>query len=75
MGFGAMLTALRDLEQLSLLVPLAIATFCVDLPFVVLMFALIGAIGGFTVLGPILGALGSALRSSRCKPQGCPPLV
>ncbi len=57
MGFGAMLTALRDLEQLSLLVPLAIATFCVDLPFVVLMFALIGAIGGFTVLGPILGAL------------------
>lgn len=58
MGFGAMLTGLRDLEQLSLLVPQAIATFCVDLPFVVLLFALIAAIGGFTVLGPILGALG-----------------
>ena len=58
MGFGAMLTGLRDLEQLSLLVPQAVATFCVDLPFVVLLFALIAAIGGFTVLGPILGALG-----------------
>jgi len=58
MGFGAMLTGLRDLEQLSLLVPQAIATFCVDLPFVVLLFTLIAAIGGFTVLGPILGALG-----------------
>ena len=58
MGFGAMLTGLRDLEQLSLLVPLAIATFCVDLPFVVLMFGLIAAIGGLTVLGPIIGALG-----------------
>lgn len=58
MGFGAMLTGLRDLEQLSLLVPQAIATICVDLPFVVLLFALIAAIGGFTVLGPVLGALG-----------------
>jgi len=53
MGFGAMLAGLRDLEQLSLLVPLAIATFCVDLPFVALMFALIAAIGGLTVLGPM----------------------
>ncbi len=58
MGFGAMLTGLRDLEQLSLLVPQAIATFCVDLPFVVLMFSLIAAIGGLTVMGPIIGALG-----------------
>jgi len=58
MGFGAMLTGLRDLEQLSLLVPLAIATFCVDLPFTAVMFALIAAIGGLTVLGPIIGALG-----------------
>ncbi len=58
MGFGAMLTGLRDLEQLSLLVPLAIATLCVDLPFVFLMFSLIAAIGGLTVLGPIVGALG-----------------
>jgi ATP-binding cassette subfamily C protein LapB len=57
-GFGAMTTALRDLEQLSLLVPQAIATFCVDLPFVVLFFALIGAIGGWTVLGPVLGTIG-----------------
>ena len=58
MGFGAMLTGLRDLEALSLLVPNAIATICVDLPFVAVMFALIAAIGGFTVLGPILGAVG-----------------
>ncbi|WP_298172298.1 ATP-binding cassette domain-containing protein [Novosphingobium sp.] len=66
MGFGAMLTALRDLEQLSLLVPGAIATVCVDLPFVVLLFALIAAIGGFTVLGPILGALGLVLAGMVC---------
>lgn len=61
MGFGAMLTGLRDLEQLSLLVPNAIATFCVDLPFVVLLFTLIAAIGGFTVIGPVIGALGLIL--------------
>ncbi|WP_421836339.1 ATP-binding cassette domain-containing protein [Novosphingobium sp.] len=66
MGFSAMLTALRDLEQLSLLVPGAIATVCVDLPFVVLLFALIAAIGGFTVLGPILGALGLVLVGMVC---------
>ena len=66
MGFGAMLTALRDLEQLSLLVPSAIATFCVDLPFVVLLFALIAAIGGFSVLGPVLGALGLILVGTVC---------
>lgn len=61
MSFGAMLTALRDLEQLSLLVPGAIATFCVDLPFVVLLFTLIAAIGGFTVIGPVVGASGLIL--------------
>lgn len=61
MGFGAMLTGLRDLEQLSLLVPAAIATFCIDLPFVVLLFTLIAAIGGFTVIGPVVGAVGLIL--------------
>lgn len=66
MGFAAMLTALRDLETLSLLVPQAIATFCVDLPFVVLLFALIAAIGGFVVIGPILGALGLILVGAVC---------
>ena len=66
MGFGAMLTALRDLEGLSLLVPQAIATFCVDLPFVVLLFALIALIGGFTVIGPIVGALGLILVGVVC---------
>lgn len=57
-GFGAMLTALRDVEQLALLIPQAIATFLIDLPFTVLFFCLIGAIGGLTVLGPIVGAIG-----------------
>jgi ATP-binding cassette subfamily C protein LapB len=60
-SFGAMLTGLRDLEQLSLLVPNAIATVCVDLPFVVLLFTLVAAIGGFTVIGPVIGALGLIL--------------
>lgn len=55
---GTLMTALRDLEQLALLIPQAIVTFCVDLPFVILFFTLIAAIGGLTVLGPVLGAAG-----------------
>ena len=58
LGFGAMLTALRDVEHLALLIPQAIATLLIDLPFTVLFLCLIGAIGGLTVLGPVLGALG-----------------
>ena len=57
-GFGSMLTALRDVEQLCLLIPQAIATLLIDLPFTILFFCLIGAIGGLTVLGPVLGAIG-----------------
>ncbi|MBC2667981.1 ATP-binding cassette domain-containing protein [Novosphingobium piscinae] len=57
-GFGAMLTALRDIEALTLLIPQGIATFLIDLPFTVLFFCLIGAIGGLTVLGPVVGAIG-----------------
>ncbi|MDF8335167.1 ATP-binding cassette domain-containing protein [Novosphingobium cyanobacteriorum] len=57
-GVGSVMTALRDLEQLALLIPQAIVTFCVDLPFVVLFFALIAAIGGMVVLGPLVGAAG-----------------
>lgn len=56
-GFGAMLTALRDVEQLALLIPQAISTLLIDLPFTILFFVLIGAIGGATVLGPVIGAL------------------
>lgn len=58
LGFGAMLTALRDVEQLALLIPQAITTLLIDLPFTILFFCLIGAIGGLTVLGPVLGAVG-----------------
>lgn len=56
-GFGSMLTALRDVEQIALLIPQAISTLLVDLPFTVLFFCLIGAIGGLTVLGPVIGAI------------------
>lgn len=56
-GFGSMLTALRDVEQLALLIPQAISTLLIDLPFTLLFFGLIAAIGGLTVIGPIVGAL------------------
>jgi len=55
---GSMMTALRDVEQIALLVPQALVTFVVDLPSVVAFFVLIGLIGGWTILGPVLGAAG-----------------
>ncbi|MBC2652014.1 ATP-binding cassette domain-containing protein [Novosphingobium aerophilum] len=56
-SFGAMLTALRDVESLALIIPQAISTLLVDLPFTILFFCLIGAIGGYTVIGPVVGAI------------------
>ena len=53
---GSLMTALRDTEQLSLLVPQAIVTFVVDLPSIFAYCLLIALIGGWTALGPILGA-------------------
>ncbi|WP_353229004.1 hypothetical protein, partial [Novosphingobium sp.] len=53
---GALMTALRDTEQLALLVPLAFVTFVVDMPSILAYFALIALIGGWTVLGPMVGA-------------------
>ncbi|GLI98101.1 ABC transporter [Sphingobium sp. BS19] len=53
---GGLMTALRDVEGLSLLVPQAIVTFCVDVPFFFGYVALIGLIGGWAVAGPIVGA-------------------
>ena len=54
---GALMTALRDTEQLALLVPVAFVTFAVDMPAILAFFLLIAMIGGWTVLGPALGAL------------------
>ncbi|RZM16820.1 MAG: hypothetical protein EOP67_62800, partial [Sphingomonas sp.] len=53
---GGLMTALRDVEGLSLLVPQAVVAFFVDLPFFFLFLALIGLIGGWTVAAPVLGA-------------------
>ncbi|MDE2404215.1 MAG: ATP-binding cassette domain-containing protein [Sphingomonadales bacterium] len=53
---GALMTALRDTENLALLVPQAFVTFAVDMPSIVAYFGLIAMIGGWTVLGPVIGA-------------------
>jgi ATP-binding cassette subfamily C protein LapB len=54
---GALMTALRDTESLALLVPQAFVTFLVDVPSILAFFGLIAMIGGWTVLGPVLGAV------------------
>jgi ATP-binding cassette, subfamily C, bacterial LapB len=54
---GTLMTALRDVEALALLVPQAIVTFAVDVPFFFGYVALILLIGGWTVAGPVVGAL------------------
>lgn len=54
---GSMMTALRDIESMAMLVPTAIVTFCIDIPFFFLFLALIAMIGGWTVMAPVLGAL------------------
>jgi len=53
---GGLMTALRDVEALALLVPQAIVTFLVDVPYFFAYVALILLIGGWTVAGPIIGA-------------------
>lgn len=54
---GTLMTALRDVESLALLVPQAIVTFLVDVPFFFAYAALILLIGGWTVAGPVAGAV------------------
>ena len=61
LNVGSLTTALRDTEALALLVPQALATFCVDLPYFFAYLALIGLIGGWTVAGPVVGAVGLVL--------------
>ncbi len=53
---GALMLALRDTEQLALLMPLAFVTFAVDVPAIFGCFALIALIGGWMVFGPVIGA-------------------
>ncbi len=55
---GSLMTALRDVEGLALLVPQMIVTFLVDVPYFFAFVALIAMIGGWTMLGPVLGAAG-----------------
>ena len=62
---GGLMTALRDVEGLSLLVPQAVVAFFVDLPFFFLFLALIGLIGGWTVAAPVFGARRAADRRPR----------
>ncbi|MET0363021.1 MAG: ATP-binding cassette domain-containing protein, partial [Sphingobium sp.] len=53
---GALMVGLRDVEQLAMLAPQAAVTFLVDVPWFLAFLAIIMAIGGATVAGPIIGA-------------------
>ena len=54
---GAMMTGLRDVESLSQLVPQALVTFLIDLPFFFGYVGLIAMIAGWVMLAPLLGGL------------------
>lgn len=63
---GRLMTALRDVEGLSLLVPQAAATFLVDLPFFFLYLVLIALIGGWAVAAPVIGGVALAIVGVIC---------
>lgn len=63
---GGLMTALRDVEGLSLLVPQAVVTFLVDLPFFALYLALIAMIGGWAVAAPVIGGVALAIVGVVC---------
>lgn len=54
---GALMTALRDVEQLAILIPSAIVTFCIDLPYFAVFALLIAYVGGWVVVAPVIGAM------------------
>jgi ATP-binding cassette, subfamily C, bacterial LapB len=54
---GAVLSILRDVEQIATLIPAGIITLLIDLPFFLLFLVIVHAIGGPVVLSVILGAL------------------
>ena len=53
---GSLMTALRDIESLSILFPAAIVTFCIDLPYFAVFALLIASVGGWVVMAPVAGA-------------------
>jgi ATP-binding cassette, subfamily C, bacterial LapB len=58
---GGVSMALRDIENLSVLMPNALVTLCVDLPFFVLFATVLYLLGGPVVLAAVLGGLALAL--------------
>lgn len=54
---GSMMTALRDIETMAMLVPQAVVTFAIDIPFFVLFMALIALMGGWVILAPLAGVI------------------
>ncbi len=58
---GALLVALRDVDGLAHLAPLAIATFLVDIPFFVLTLFLLWLMGGPIALVALAGAVAIAV--------------
>jgi ATP-binding cassette subfamily C protein LapB len=58
---GALMTALRDVEAMAVLVPMAVVTFLVDVPFFLVFALMIYVVGGAVVVAPLLGAAVLAL--------------
>ncbi len=54
---GGVLSALRDVEMIAGLVPSAIITLGIDLPFFIFFMCLIYALGGLTVLAVVIGGI------------------
>jgi ATP-binding cassette, subfamily C, bacterial LapB len=52
---AAAVQPLQEMDQLALLAPQLIVSLAVDLPFFVLLMILIGSIGGWAVLAPLIG--------------------
>jgi ATP-binding cassette, subfamily C, bacterial LapB len=58
---GMVSTAMRDIESMTILLPSALVTFFVDLPFFLVFAALIWMIGGPVVAAAFLGAVALVL--------------
>lgn len=54
---GALMTGLRDVEGLAQLVPQAVVTLLIDLPFFFAYLALIALIAGWVMLAPLVGGI------------------
>lgn len=58
---GMVATALRDIESMSVLLPNALVTFFIDLPFFLVFAALLWVIGGPVVAAAFFGGIGIAV--------------